>query len=274
MSDIKKNSVDGAMKVPVEKKIDVLNKIVEKNITATIRREHIIKQEMAKEAIYKKYEQFKNALGTPIGDITTLSDGWWKQEYVNSNNVKGAIYYEYSVGTFAVYGAIYARYKKMQLEKGILGFPKTDELGGIPNGGRYNHFENGSIYWTSATGACAIMQIGEVTIPFSQSIQEPELSQNLKSLEEKISKIESTLNSLKSLEEKISKIESTLNSLKTNYDTHTHSYGTPYMGGAWNLATLKDFMNKGKDMTFHLVRVIKSDNIPSTPPTGLTSKPQ
>ena len=34
-----------------------------------------------------------------------------------------------------------------------LGYPKTGELVTPDGVGRYNHFENGSIYWTQATGA-------------------------------------------------------------------------------------------------------------------------
>jgi hypothetical protein len=52
-----------------------------------------------------------------------------------------------------VYGAIYGRYLEMGAEAGLLGRPVTDELG-TPNGkGRYNHFANGSIYWSPETGA-------------------------------------------------------------------------------------------------------------------------
>jgi hypothetical protein len=52
-----------------------------------------------------------------------------------------------------VYGLINVRYLEMGAEASVLGRPVTDELG-TPNGvGRYNHFANGSIYWSPATGA-------------------------------------------------------------------------------------------------------------------------
>jgi uncharacterized protein with LGFP repeats len=52
-----------------------------------------------------------------------------------------------------VYGLINVRYLEMGAEASVLGRPVTDELG-TPNGvGRYNHFANGSIYWSPNTGA-------------------------------------------------------------------------------------------------------------------------
>ena len=209
-------------------------------------------QEIIKELLQAKYKQFEKELVQSVGNLVALSDDWWKQEY---NNNSGAIYVKQGMGAFVVYGAIYARYKKMKSEKGVLGFPKTDETGTPDGKGRYNHFENGSIYWTPATGACAITQIGEVTIPFSLDIQEPDLFENLRALDQKISSIDSKLNSL-----------------KTSYDAHTHSYERSYMGGAWNLHTLRESLNKGNNLDC-LVRILNPDNMPSTNPTGSTSKP-
>lgn len=59
----------------------------------------------------------------------------------------GSIYWSAATGAWEVHGDI--RIKWAQLG-GVakIGFPLTDEMG-TPNGaGRYNHFENGSIYWT------------------------------------------------------------------------------------------------------------------------------
>ena len=204
------------------------------------------------EAIKKKYQQLTASLGTSVGDIEKCgTTKWSKQKYQ-----KGAIYYNPETEAYAVYGAIYVRYTKMQSEKGVLGFPKTDELGDISNGGRYNSFENGSIYWTSATGACAIMQIGEISIPFSQSIQEPDLQSKVDSLQSKVD----------SLSEK-------LDLVKTDYSTHTHSYDLSYLGGAWNIAMIKESIKWGTNLDY-LVHVINPSSIPSTRPTALTSMPK
>jgi LGFP repeat/PAN domain len=48
---------------------------------------------------------------------------------------------------------IYAEWKALGLSSGFLGHPVTDETA-TPDGiGRYNHFQNGSIYWSPTTGA-------------------------------------------------------------------------------------------------------------------------
>lgn len=54
---------------------------------------------------------------------------------------------------YAVYGHIYAAYLNHQAHNGKLGFPLNDETGTPDKVGRYNHFQNGSIYWTPSTGA-------------------------------------------------------------------------------------------------------------------------
>ncbi len=54
---------------------------------------------------------------------------------------------------YIVYGAIRAKWDGLGAEAGFLGMPTTDELSTACGGGRFNHFEGGSIYWTPATGA-------------------------------------------------------------------------------------------------------------------------
>jgi len=54
---------------------------------------------------------------------------------------------------FEVYGEIAKKWKCLGGAAGFLGAPLNDETG-TPDGiGRYNHFVNGSIYWTPETGA-------------------------------------------------------------------------------------------------------------------------
>jgi len=65
----------------------------------------------------------------------------------------GSIYWTAQTGAFEVHGQIRDEWKAVGWEAGILGYPITDETT-TPDGiGRYNVFQNGSIYWTSATGA-------------------------------------------------------------------------------------------------------------------------
>jgi hypothetical protein len=53
---------------------------------------------------------------------------------------------------FEVHGDIRAKYDALGGGAGPLGLPLTDETTAPDGVGRYNHFENGSIYWTPRTG--------------------------------------------------------------------------------------------------------------------------
>jgi uncharacterized protein with LGFP repeats len=65
---------------------------------------------------------------------------------------RGVIAWTPNTGAHEVHGAILRRWVALGREDG-LGFPLTDELTTPDTRGRYNHFENGSIYWTPQTGA-------------------------------------------------------------------------------------------------------------------------
>lgn len=52
-----------------------------------------------------------------------------------------------------VKGAIQEAYKAAGSSAGVLGVPTTSELTAPDGTGKYTHFQNGSIYWTPATGA-------------------------------------------------------------------------------------------------------------------------
>jgi S-formylglutathione hydrolase FrmB len=67
----------------------------------------------------------------------------------------GAMYYSAANGTHAVQGKIMDKYASLGYENSALGFPKTSEIG-VKDGGRFNQFEGGNIYWSPATGAWAI----------------------------------------------------------------------------------------------------------------------
>ncbi|MGQ0506306.1 MAG: M12 family metallopeptidase [Myxococcaceae bacterium] len=55
--------------------------------------------------------------------------------------------------TCTVIGSILAKYNEFNGANGFLGNCLTDELPASSNGGRYNHFTGGSIFWTPNTGA-------------------------------------------------------------------------------------------------------------------------
>jgi hypothetical protein len=90
----------------------------------------------------------KSVLGYPLTDEkpTPIKKGRYQQ-------FQFGFIHSYDKGTYETHGAIQAKWQSLNWENGILGFPVTDELS-TPDGiGRYNHFEGGTIYWTTKTGA-------------------------------------------------------------------------------------------------------------------------
>jgi uncharacterized protein with LGFP repeats len=50
---------------------------------------------------------------------------------------------------------IMGKYAELGYEGGWLGFPKTSEIA-VKDGGRFNQFEGGNIYWSPLSGAWAV----------------------------------------------------------------------------------------------------------------------
>jgi hypothetical protein len=65
----------------------------------------------------------------------------------------GGIYWRPDIGAHEVHGGIRDAWKGLGWEVGALGYPIGDEEGTPDGVGRYEVFENGSIYWSPATGA-------------------------------------------------------------------------------------------------------------------------
>ncbi len=66
---------------------------------------------------------------------------------------KGRIYSSSTTGAREVHGKILAKYVQHKDTAGVLGFPTTAQQTTADTIGRYNRFQRGSIYWTSALGA-------------------------------------------------------------------------------------------------------------------------
>jgi uncharacterized protein with LGFP repeats len=100
--------------------------------------------------IREKWAEFgwENFLGFPVSDELTVAGGRGR----TSNFERGVISWTPNTGAHEVHGLILQRWLQLGREDG-LGFPLTDELTTPDTRGRYNHFENGSIYWTPQTGA-------------------------------------------------------------------------------------------------------------------------
>ncbi len=90
-----------------------------------------------------------SALGYPITNETATPDGVGRYNHFQN----GSIYWTQATGAFEVRGFIREKWSALGWETSPLGYPTTDELGTPDKVGRYNHFQNGSIYWTPETGA-------------------------------------------------------------------------------------------------------------------------
>jgi subtilisin family serine protease len=88
-------------------------------------------------------------LGYPTTDeVRGLRDGGAYQSFQG-----GTIYWSPATAAHVNAGAIRAAYAAQGWENGYLGYPTTDEVRGLRDGGAYQSFQGGTIYWSPATGA-------------------------------------------------------------------------------------------------------------------------
>jgi len=90
-------------------------------------------------------------LGYPTTDEIVHTDGAGRrQEFQN-----GAIYvaFQNAVGSAIKNGPIRDKYNTLGAHSGALGYPSSDEIAVTKNNGRYNNFVNGTITWSTPTGA-------------------------------------------------------------------------------------------------------------------------
>ena len=86
-------------------------------------------------------------MGRPLGDEVPKADGGRYQVFQ-----KGVIIWKSGLGAWDNRGAIRTEYRANGFESGRLGYPMSGETK-MPDGGRYQQFENGRIYWKSGVGA-------------------------------------------------------------------------------------------------------------------------
>jgi hypothetical protein len=102
--------------------------------------------------IEKKYLSIggcSSVLGVPLQDEAGTADKIGRYSLFQG----GSIYWKESIGAHEVHGAIWAQWKAMNWEIGVLGYPITDETATSDGRGRKSEFEHGSIYWSASTGA-------------------------------------------------------------------------------------------------------------------------
>ena len=88
-------------------------------------------------------------LGYPISDeVCGLKDGGCVQQFQG-----GKIYWTPSDGSRHIWGAIEKNWDKTGYEFGVLGYPIGNEKCGLVNGGCFQQFQGGSIYWSPKSDA-------------------------------------------------------------------------------------------------------------------------
>ncbi len=103
-------------------------------------------------SIRTRWEQLgweRSILGYPLTDELATPDGHGRYNHFQG----GSIYWTPETGAWEIHGNIRARWEQLGWETSPLGYPTTGELATPDQVGRYNHFQNGSIYWTPETGA-------------------------------------------------------------------------------------------------------------------------
>src|SRR5674536_192705 len=87
--------------------------------------------------------------GYPLTDETATPDGTGRFNHFTG----GSIYWTPATGAHEVHGAIRDKWAALGWERGVAGYPLTDETTTPDGAGRFNHFTGGPIYRTPATGA-------------------------------------------------------------------------------------------------------------------------
>jgi peptidoglycan/xylan/chitin deacetylase (PgdA/CDA1 family) len=89
----------------------------------------------------------------PIGYPTSNEIGGLKNGGVYQNFQHGVIHWSPATGAHITKGAIDAAWAAQNWENGGLGYPTSNEIGNLKNGGVYQTFQGGVIHWSPATGA-------------------------------------------------------------------------------------------------------------------------
>ena len=88
-------------------------------------------------------------LGYPTSDESRTLDAIGRYNQFQG----GSIYWSPQTGAHEMHGDIRGKWIDLGSERGFLRYPTSDELSTSDGTGRFNHFQGGSIFWTSRTGA-------------------------------------------------------------------------------------------------------------------------
>lgn len=93
-----------------------------------------------------KATQLNGALGAATGPETFSTTGASQQYQL------GVVLWSPNTGTYVSRGGILGAYQRAGSEKGKLGYPTSNEIGGLKDGGFYQKYQNGVIMWSPKTG--------------------------------------------------------------------------------------------------------------------------
>jgi uncharacterized protein with LGFP repeats len=108
--------------------------------------------------INAKYRQLGGAtgvLGQPVTALNPIASSPNGAGYF-IHYQGGSIYWSAHTGAHEIQGAIRDKWASLGWEQSFLGYPVTDETKTSDGGGRFNHFQGGSIYWSPSTGAFVV----------------------------------------------------------------------------------------------------------------------
>jgi uncharacterized protein with LGFP repeats len=93
-------------------------------------------------------------LGYPKTDEASTPDGRARfNDFAIDGQDTGSIYWSQDGGAHLIYGHIWLKWTSLGRGGSFLRYPVTDEHSSGNQGGRFNDFEGGTIYWSPATGA-------------------------------------------------------------------------------------------------------------------------
>ncbi|MCW2579731.1 MAG: hypothetical protein JWR82_1332 [Blastococcus sp.] len=104
------------------------------------------------------------ALGYPLGGRYSTPGGGWTQAFQN-----GRIHYSPVTGAHAVLSPISSAYDSLLGESGALGYPTHGQESAVRSG-RTQAFQNGRIYWSTGTGAHAVL--GSIATAYDAAARE------------------------------------------------------------------------------------------------------
>jgi uncharacterized protein with LGFP repeats len=105
-------------------------------------------------AKFGQYGWQDGLMGYPTTDtVCGLSGGGCGQQFGGRFPAGAAIFSSPTTGLHAVVGPVWNKWAETGWQDGGLGYPTTDTLGGLRDGGMGQGFQRGSIYWSPTTYA-------------------------------------------------------------------------------------------------------------------------